>query len=148
LNGTLEIRRSVYQYHVGLAKTPNSEAVLPTAPEVASALKSWLAQASYRSDGDFVFASARGGPRDADKLRERVLQPAADRAKLGKIGWHSLRHSFATALDVAGARMKVAQELMRHSSITTTMDVYTGAVERDKKETAGRVAAAVLGTIH
>ena len=45
-----------------------------------------------------------------------------------------------------GARMK-AQELMRHSSITTTMDVYTGTVERDKRETAGRVAAAVLGKI-
>jgi len=83
-----------------------------------------------RSEGDFVFPSVWGAPRDADKLREKVLQPAADRAKIGKIGWHSLRHSFATALDVAGARMKVAQELMRHSSITTTMDVYTGTVER------------------
>jgi integrase len=43
--------------------------------------------------------------------------------------------------------MKVAQELMRHSSITASMDVYTGTVERDKRETAGRVATAVLGKI-
>jgi integrase len=118
---------------------------LPLAPEVVTALGSWFAQAHYRSGTDFVFA--RGGPRDANKLRENVLQPAADRAELGKIGWHSLRHSFATALDVAGARMKVAQELMRHSSITTTMDIYTGTAERDKRETAGRVATAVLGKI-
>ena len=74
-------------------------------------------------------------------------ETAADRAELGKIGWHSLRHSFATALDVAGARMKVAQELMCHSSITTTMDIYTRTAERDKRETAGRVATAVLGRI-
>lgn len=147
LKGSLEIRRSVYQYHIGPAKTPYSEAALPLAPEVVSALGSWFAQAHYRTETDFVFPSARGGPRDADKLREKVLQPAADRAGLGKIGWHSLRHSFATALDVAGARMKVAQELMRHSSITTTMDIYTGAAERDKRETAGRVATAVLGKI-
>jgi hypothetical protein len=33
------------------------------------------------SEEDFVFPSAWGGPRDADKLREKVLQPAADRAK-------------------------------------------------------------------
>jgi integrase len=117
------------------------------APELVSALANWLAQSSYRTEADFVFPSARGGPRDADKLRENILQPAAARAGLGKIGWHSLRHSFATALDVAGARMKVAQELMRHSSITTTMDVYTGTVERDKRETAGRVATAVLGNV-
>ena len=137
LNATLTVRRSVYQYHVGPAKTPYSEAALPLAPEVVSALGNWLAQASYRADGDFVFPSAKGGPRDADKLRENVLQPAADRAKLGKIGWHSLRHSFATALDVAGARMKVAQALMRHASITTTMDIYTGTVERDKEKPPG-----------
>jgi integrase len=43
--------------------------------------------------------------------------------------------------------MKVAQELMRHSSITTTMDVYTGTVERDKSETTGRLAAPVLGNV-
>lgn len=145
LNATLTVRRSVYQYHVGPAKTMYSEAALPIAPEVVSALGNWLAQASYRAEADFLFPSARGGPRDADKLRENVLQPAANRAGLGKIGWHSLRHSFATALDVAGARMKVAQALMRHSSITTTMDVYTGTVEREKRETAGRVATAVLG---
>jgi len=147
LNATLTVRRSVYQYHVGPAKTPYSEAALPLAPELVSTLRSWLAQASYRTAGDFVFPSAKGGPRDADKLREDVLQPAAGRAELGKIGWHSLRHSYATALDVAGARMKVAQELMRHSSITTTMDVYTGTVERDKRDTAGRVATAVLGSL-
>jgi integrase len=146
LNATLLIQRSVYQYHVGPAKT-YSEAALPLAPEIVSALGNWLTRASYRAETDFVFASTNGGPRDADKLREDVLQPAADRAGLGKIGWHTLRHSYATALDVAGARMKVAQALMRHSSITTTMDVYTGTVERDKRETAGRVATAVSGRL-
>lgn len=147
LNATVMVRRTVYQYHVGPAKTPYSEAALPLAPEVVSSLVGWLAKVMYRSESDFVFASAKGGPRDADKLRENVLQPAANQAGLGKIGWHNLRHSYATALDVAGARMKVAQELMRHASITTTMDIYTGVVERDKRETAGRVATAVLGNV-
>ena len=58
---------------------------------------------------------------------------------IGKIGWHTLRHSFATALDVAGARMKVAQELMRHANIATTMDVYTGS-RNAKKERRPRVS--------
>ena len=147
LNASLTVRRSVYQYHLGPAKTVYSEGALPLALEIVSALNSWLGKASYRSDTDFVFASTKAGPRDADKLRRNVLQPAAYRAELGKIGWHTLRHSYATALDVAGARMKVAQELMRHANISTTMDVYTGVIERDKRETAGRVATAVLGTL-
>ncbi|MGH9400708.1 MAG: tyrosine-type recombinase/integrase [Terriglobia bacterium] len=145
MNGALSIRRSVYQYHIGPTKTPNSEAALPIAPEILFALRQWHAHATYQSVSDFVFASSKGGPKDADRLRQDVLQPAALHAGLGAIGWHTLRHSYATALDIAGARMKVAQELMRHANITTTMDVYTGVMDRDKRETAGRVAAAVLG---
>jgi hypothetical protein len=36
---------------------------------------------------------------------------------------------------------------MCHASITTTMDIYTATVGREKRETAGRVATAVLGNI-
>ena len=147
LNGTLTVRRSVYQYHVGPAKTPGSEVTLPLAPELASVLSNWLSQAKYRTETDWVFASAKGGLKDGDKLRENFLQAAADRAGIGKIGWHTMRHSFATALDAAGARMKVAQELMRHANIATTMDVYTGVAEREKRETAARVAKSFLGRV-
>lgn len=144
--GALSVQRAVYQYHIGAAKTSYSEASLPLAKEVISALTKWRSQAQYRAETDWVFASDKGTLRDGGKLREKVLQPAAKRAELGKIGWHSLRHSFATALDTAGARMKVAQELMRHANISTTMDVYTGAMERDKREAASQVARSFLGT--
>jgi integrase len=147
LSGELRIKRSIYQYHVGPAKTPFSEAALPLSEEIVSALTTWLAQAVYRSATDYVFASPSGGPKDADKLRENFLQPAAIRAGIGKIGWHALRHFYATALDAAGARMKVAQELMRHANFTTTMDIYTGVMERDKRKTARRVARAVLAPV-
>ena len=147
LKGTLTVRRSVYQYHVGPAKTPNSEAVLPLAPEVVSVLADWFSQSTFRGATDWVFASDKGTLRDADMLRENVLHPATEKAGIGKIGWHSLRHSFATALDAAGARMKVAQELMRHANIATTMDVYTGARERDKREAAAQVARSFLGAV-
>jgi len=147
LNGTLTINRSVYQYHVGPAKTQNSEAALPLAPEIVDVLGNWLSVAPYRTATDWVFASRKGGLLDGDKLRKEVLQPAAERSGIGRIGWHSLRHSFATALDSAGARLKVAQELMRHANIATTMDVYTGVLERDKREAVGRVARSFLGTV-
>lgn len=147
LEGTLSIQRSVYQYHVGPAKTSSSEATLPLAKEVIEVLQKWRSQAQYRAGFDWVFASDKGGLRDGDKLREKILQPAADRAELGKVGWHSLRHSFATALDAAGARMKVAQELMRHANIATTMDVYTGAMEMDKREASAQVAQSFLGVV-
>ena len=49
-------------------------------------------------------------------------------------------------LDPAGARLKVAQELMRHANIAPTMDIYTGVLERDKREAVGRVARSFWAT--
>ena len=85
LGGTLAIRRSVYQYHVGPVKTSYSESALPLAPEIVSVLQNWLSRARYRADADWVFASDKGGLRDGDKLRESFLQPAADQSQIGKI---------------------------------------------------------------
>ena len=64
-----------------------------------------------------------------------------------RLAWHTLRHTYATVLEQLGTGMKVAQELMRHADIQTTMNVYTGAMERDKREAANRVAHAVLGKV-
>jgi integrase len=47
-------------------------------------------------------------------------------------------------MDQEGIRMKVAQELLRHADIQTTMNVYTGAMEKDKEEAAYRMAKRML----
>jgi integrase len=147
LNSKMSIRRSVVQGHLGPVKTAYSEADLPLSPDISRALTRWYSRAAHRAGGDFVFASNSGKPVWADASREQVLIPAGERAGLGRIGWHTLRHTYATVLEQLGARMKVAQELLRHADIQTTMNIYTGAMEKDKREAANRVAQALLGSM-
>ncbi len=53
-------------------------------------------------------------------------------------------HFAATVLDQVGVRMKVAQELLRHADIQTTMNIYTSAMEQDKQKAADLVARRLL----
>ncbi len=65
-----------------------------------------------------------------DKLLKRYIRPAVKRAGIeGKIiGWHNFRHSLATNLQAMGVYVKVAQELLRHANVRTTLDIYARAV--------------------
>ncbi len=54
-----------------------------------------------------------------------------------------LRHSFATLLLEMNEHPKVVQELLGHSSITTTLDIYSH-VSLDKKEEAVQKLNAVF----
>jgi site-specific recombinase XerD len=63
----------------------------------------------------------------SDNLLKRYIRPALERAGImGKvIGWHNFRHSLATNLRAMGLDVKVAQQLLRHANISTTLDIYT-----------------------
>ena len=50
-----------------------------------------------------------------------------------RIGWHTFRHTYSTLLRSVGAEFKVMQELMRHSSLRSTIDIYTQAVTPAKR---------------
>jgi hypothetical protein len=60
-----------------------------------------------------------------------------------------IRHSlgfgtYRTLLDETGAPMKVQQELMRHASIQTTMNVYGQALSSTKRQANSKVVQMVL----
>lgn len=71
-----------------------------------------------------LFLGMRGGPLSRQNVW-LIIRRAADRADLRvEISPHTLRHSFATHLLAGGADVRVVQELLGHSSVSTTQ-LYT-----------------------
>lgn len=73
-----------------------------------------------RRETGYVFLDEDSEPFDYHRM-ERRLTNACEHAGLRKIGWHTLRHTFASLLAMKGVPMTAVQQLMGHSNITTTM---------------------------
>jgi integrase len=98
-----------------------------------------------KSDGpdDLVFQSTlKGAPMRDNNILVRHIKPAARKLGIGWVNWQVLRRSFATWLKMAGADVKDAQALMRHSRASTTLDIYQQFVpesQRKAVENLGRL---------
>jgi integrase len=69
--------------------------------------------------GELVFCDEGG--RMLPKVCKWPMWSACKKAGLRRIGWHVLRHTFASHLVMRGAPLKAVQELLGHSTIEMTM---------------------------
>ena len=141
------MQRAVVAGRVDEVKTKYSKARMPLDPALGEALLTWRQKSSFRADSDWVFASpfqAGKMPYRAWGIQQRRIKPAAKRAGLENIGWHTFRHTYRSWLDETGAPIKVQQELMRHASIQTTMNIYGAAMVESKRDANSKVVRLVL----
>lgn len=104
----------------------NKTRMVPVLQNVLALIDEYAAMCPHalRPEGP-IFLGARGGP-----LSPRIIQLAMERLR-GALGLpdsatpHALRHSFATHLLSRGGDLRAIQELLGHSSLSTTQ-IYTG----------------------
>jgi integrase len=137
------LSRSIVHQRIGIMKTEASRKPLPLDAGLADVLQNWRRQCAYNQPGDWIFASPdkRGKqPYWPENVLRRYIRPAAQRAGIRKhIGFHTLRHSFATILRTNREDVKTAQELLRHANSRITLDTYSQAISPIKLEAQRKV---------
>lgn len=93
---------------------------------------------------DLVFRSEVGTAVDPANFRKRVYGLTVA-AGLGRWSPHELRHSAASLLIAQGVRLELISELLGHSSIRITKDVYGHLLDASRSEAADAMSVALWG---
>ncbi|HEY4941889.1 MAG TPA: tyrosine-type recombinase/integrase [Rhizomicrobium sp.] len=114
-NSSVAVRHSRSDYTKSLGSPKgNRERHIPLDIDLREVLS-----ARRRAEG-YVFLDGNGQPFTHMKV-SRALAEVCCRAGLRKIGWHTLRHTFASHLAMNGTPLNIVQALLGHSTITMTM---------------------------
>ena len=92
------------------------------------------------SDNGFMFTTSRGSPIDQRNFY-REFRRLCDQAELGHWHPHELRHSAASLMLALGVKLHVASQVLGHSSIRMTSNVYAHLLEPDRHEAAVAIGA-------
>ena len=112
--GKVLVRQTIWRGIIGVPKNHKPREI-PLSAQVVAMLK-----AHRHLRGPLVFCDEGGEYLRVNKLN-RVIVAVCKRAGLRHIGWHVLRHTFASHLAMRNVPLKAVQELLGHASIQMTM---------------------------
>lgn len=130
--GALRVRQRINgELSTGPVKTDRSRRTIPLSPALVALLRRHrvtqleerMRAANQWADTGLVFTTDLGRVVEPRNLL-RVVEAAAKRIGLDGVGAHTLRHSAATAWLEAGVHIKQVSDLLGHSSVAITGDVY------------------------
>jgi integrase len=115
----------------GPTKTRAGRRRLPLRPELVAILRRWKLACPPTAEG-WVFPSDTGTtPVHRSTLAHQALHPACDRAGLPRVRIHSLRHTFASTLLMAGRVDTEVAKLCGHKDASVTRRIYAHWLEAD-----------------
>jgi integrase/recombinase XerC len=100
--------------------------IVPVIDAAKDAVETYVRQCPYDvTDNGPLFYGTRGGPLTARTIQKLMQSVRMQLGLPATVTPHAMRHSFATHLLSAGGDLRSIQELLGHSSLSTTQ-AYTG----------------------
>lgn len=145
------LARAPSGWALGEPKTQRSRRTVMLTPLAVEALRAHrarqvaerLAVADVWVDRDLVFCDTLGGTLNPESLSRYAFLQLIARAGVPRRRFHDLRHTAATLMLKAGVPLKVVSEMLGHTTIAITADVY-GHVTAEMQRDAARAMQEML----
>ena len=131
LSNGVTVDEANYRGTLDSPKTERSNRTVAIGPIVQRALDEWLRVAPFTGPSDFVFSIRTNSPINLKNTVERHVKPACRRLGIPAVSWHDLRHTYTTWGRRAGVKAESMRDQLGHSSVKTTLDIYSHVDSQD-----------------
>ena len=152
--GSVRVERTLQrydrEYHLSEVKTVRSRRTLGLPMQLVEAMSAHRRQQLAErlragpswtgNDWDLVFTTKAGAPLYGPDVT-RAFQASVAAAGLPKQRFHDLRHCAASLMLSEGVPLRVAQEVLGHSTIAITADIYSHVLPAATRDATERVGA-------
>ena len=141
---SMEYRYSVCEWRIGEPKSKAGYRTIPLTDETIRILteqkeKNKNIKKIQEEWYEFIFLSRKGEP-VKNSAYDTALFKICDKAKINRFSMHVLRHTFATRCIEGGMMPKTLQNILGHSNIGITMNLYVHITEDEKQKEIDKVS--------
>lgn len=137
----LSIQQPVYD---GVFTTPKTAAGLRQVPLSDAAfqlLTDWKTRAARTEPEALVFSTHSGKPIEPKNVGQQWIAPACDKLGLKRVTWLTFRRTYSSWAHAKGIPGKVIAQVMGHTKVDTTLNIYTQVIDGSVRRAAEVVGA-------
>jgi integrase len=144
----LMIREGVYEGKFDTPKTPASVRDVPLSDAVMQLIAEWRARCKRTEPDALVFATWSGKPISPNNVLRQHVYPACAALGLPRVSWLTLRRTYSSWAHAKAVPGKVVAQLMGHTKVDTTLNVYTQVIDGAARTAADKVGSELFTIVH
>jgi integrase len=144
----LTVREAVYEGTFGTPKTEAGFRRLPLSDTAWQLLEQWKPHAKRVEPDALVFATWSGKPISPNNILRRWVFPVCDQLTLPRATWLTFRRTYSSWAHDKGVPGKVVAELMGHTNVATTLNVYTQVLDASVRRAVACVGDELITIVH
>jgi integrase len=133
----LKIQRRIYEREADETKTEDSNRSLPIPASLLERLRAL-------GGNDWIFRSRANTPINPGNALKRYIRPVTKALGIPLGGWHDFRHTLTTGLLRSGVSPKVVSDILGHSDVEITLNVYDHPETENFRKPLAAVAEQLL----